>query len=77
MVRPERLPAAKVGEAQAERPALGLAADGLIGVDRQFTACLDSKGVKPTFIEIPDPGHVWPLWRQNLRPQATALSECC
>jgi len=41
-------------------------ADGLIGVNRQFKAYLDSKGVKASFTEIPDMGHVWPLWRQNL-----------
>ncbi|MGC4054926.1 MAG: alpha/beta hydrolase-fold protein [Paludibaculum sp.] len=40
--------------------------DILIGVNRQFKAYLDSKGVKATFTEIPDVGHVWPLWRQNL-----------
>ena len=41
-------------------------ADGLIGVNRQFKTWLTSKGVQYTYDEIPDVGHVWPLWRQNL-----------
>ncbi len=40
--------------------------DVLIGVNRQFKKYLDSRGVKATYTEIPDVGHVWPLWRQNL-----------
>jgi enterochelin esterase family protein len=47
--------------------------DGLIGVNRQFKKYLDSKGVKATFTEIPDMGHVWPLWRQNLADFAPLL----
>ncbi len=47
--------------------------DMLIGVNRQFKAYLDSKGVKHTFTEIPDQGHVWPLWRQNLADFAPRL----
>ncbi len=45
----------------------------LIGVNRQFKAYLDSKGVKNTFTEVPDQGHVWPLWRQNLADFAPLL----
>lgn len=41
-------------------------ADSLIGVNRQFKAWLTSKGVRFTYDEVPDVGHVWPLWRQNL-----------
>lgn len=41
-------------------------ADSLIGVNRQFKTWLTSKGVQFTQDEIPDVGHVWPLWRQNL-----------
>ena len=41
-------------------------ADSLIGVNRQFKTWLTSKGVQFTEDEIPDIGHVWPLWRQNL-----------
>ena len=41
-------------------------ADGLIGVNRQFKSWLKSKNVQFTELEIPDVGHVWPLWRQNL-----------
>ncbi len=48
-------------------------ADGLIGVNRQFKAYLDSKGVKATFLEVPDLGHVWPLWWQNLADFAPLL----
>ena len=47
--------------------------DVLIGVNRQFKAYLDSKGVNATFKEIPDMGHVWPLWRQNLADFAPLL----
>jgi len=48
-------------------------ADGLIGVNRQFKVYLDSKGVKVAFTEVPDQGHVWPLWRQNLAEFAPQL----
>jgi enterochelin esterase family protein len=41
-------------------------ADGLIGVNRNFRDWLNAKGVKNTYIEVPDIGHVWPFWRQNL-----------
>ena len=41
-------------------------ADGLIGVNRQFKTWLKSKGVRFTEDEVPDVGHVWQSWRQNL-----------
>jgi enterochelin esterase family protein len=41
-------------------------ADSLIGVNRQFKDWLRSKNVQFTEQEVPDIGHVWPLWRQNL-----------
>jgi enterochelin esterase family protein len=41
-------------------------ADSLIGVNRQFKEWLTSKNVKFTEQEVPDIGHVWPLWRKNL-----------
>ena len=41
-------------------------ADSLIGVNRQFKDWLRSKHVQFTEEEVPDIGHVWPLWRQNL-----------
>ncbi|HXT70169.1 MAG TPA: alpha/beta hydrolase-fold protein [Vicinamibacterales bacterium] len=41
-------------------------ADGLIGVNREFKDWLRSKGVRFTEEEVPDMGHVWPLWRRNL-----------
>lgn len=47
--------------------------DVLIGVNRQFKAFLDAKGVKATYTEIPNQGHVWPLWRQNLADFAPLL----
>jgi enterochelin esterase-like enzyme len=48
-------------------------ADSLVGVNRQFKQWLDSKGVRLTYTEIPDIGHVWPLWRQNLADLAPLL----
>jgi enterochelin esterase family protein len=48
-------------------------ADGLIGVNRQFKDWLKSKGVQFTEQEVPDVGHVWPLWRQNLTDMAPRL----
>lgn len=48
-------------------------ADGLIGVNRQFKDWLKARDVKFTESEIPDVGHVWPLWRQNLTDLAPRL----
>ena len=48
-------------------------ADGLIGANRQFKDWLRSKGVQFTEQEVPDMGHVWPLWRQNLTDMAPKL----
>ena len=48
-------------------------ADGLVGVNRTFREWLDSKGVNNTYIEVPDIGHVWPFWRQNLADFAPLL----
>ena len=47
--------------------------DGLIGVNRQFKSWLKSKGVQFTEQEVPDMGHVWPLWRQNLADMVPGL----
>jgi enterochelin esterase-like enzyme len=47
--------------------------DGLIGVNRQFKGWLKSKGVEFTEQEVPDMGHVWPLWRQNLANMVPSL----
>ena len=47
--------------------------DGLIGVNRQFKSWLKSKGVEFTEQEVPDMGHVWPLWRQNLTDMVPRL----
>ena len=41
-------------------------ADNLIGVNRQFKDWLKAKSVKFEEEEVPDIGHVWPLWRRNL-----------
>lgn len=48
-------------------------ADGLVGVNRTFRDWLNAKGVKHTYIEDPDIGHVWPYWRQNLADFAPLL----
>ena len=48
-------------------------ADGLVGVNRSFHEWLDTKGVKHVYIEVPDIGHVWPFWRQNLADLASLL----
>jgi enterochelin esterase family protein len=47
--------------------------DSLIGVNRQFKDWLRSKGVHFTEEEVPDMGHVWPLWRRNLTDMAPKL----
>jgi enterochelin esterase-like enzyme len=47
--------------------------DRLIGANRQFKEWLKSKGVTFTEEEVPDVGHVWPLWRQNLSDMAPKL----
>ena len=36
-------------------------------------AYLDAQGVKVTYSEAPDVGHVWPFWRQNLADFAPLL----
>ncbi len=48
-------------------------ADSLVGVNRNFKDWLDKKGIKVTYIEDPDIGHVWPYWRQNLADFAPLL----
>jgi enterochelin esterase-like enzyme len=48
-------------------------ADGLIGSNRQFKDWLRSKGVQFTEQEVPDMGHVWPLWRQNVTDMVPKL----
>jgi enterochelin esterase family protein len=48
-------------------------ADSLIGVNRQFKDWLKTKNVKFTEEEVPDMGHVWPLWRQNLTDMVQRL----
>src|SRR4029079_12753068 len=50
-------------------------ADGLIGVNRQFKDWLRSKNVQFTEQEVPDMGHVWPLWRQTLTDVAKKLCQ--
>ena len=40
--------------------------DGLLGVNRQFKSWLKTKNVQFVDEEVPNLGHVWPLWRQNL-----------
>jgi enterochelin esterase family protein len=48
-------------------------ADGLLGMNRQFKEWLKSKYVQFTEQEVPDLGHVWPLWRQNVADLAPRL----
>lgn len=48
-------------------------ADSLVGVNRTFHEWLNSNGVRHTYIEVPDIGHVWPFWRQNLADFAPLL----
>ena len=48
-------------------------ADGLIGVNRQFKEWLKARKVEFTEQEVPEMGHVWPLWRQNLVDLAPRL----
>ncbi len=48
-------------------------ADGLVGVNRTFHEWLNSKSVAHTYVEVPDIGHVWPFWRQNLADFAPLL----
>jgi enterochelin esterase family protein len=48
-------------------------ADGLIGANRQFKDWLRSKNVQFTEQEVPDMGHVWPLWRQNVADMVPRL----
>jgi enterochelin esterase-like enzyme len=48
-------------------------ADGLVGVNRQFKTWLTSKKINFTEQEVPDAGHVWPLWRQNFTDLAQRL----
>jgi enterochelin esterase-like enzyme len=39
--------------------------DTLLGVNRQFRQFLNTRGIKHTYVEFPNEGHVWPLWRRN------------
>ena len=48
-------------------------ATSIIGVNRQFKGWLKSQGVEFTEEEVPEMGHVWPLWRQNLTDMAPRL----
>jgi enterochelin esterase family protein len=48
-------------------------ADSLIGANRQFKDWLRTKGVAFTELEVPDMGHVWPLWRQNVADMVPRL----
>jgi enterochelin esterase-like enzyme len=47
--------------------------DGLIAVNREFKNWLKSKNINFTEQEVPDMGHVWPLWRQNFADMAPRL----
>lgn len=45
--------------------ACGTADFGALPTNRQFKNYLDSRGIRVTYTETPDIGHVWPFWRQN------------
>jgi enterochelin esterase-like enzyme len=47
--------------------------DGLIGVNREFKNWLKSKNINFTEQEVPNMGHVWPLWRQNVADMVPRL----
>jgi enterochelin esterase-like enzyme len=47
--------------------------DGFIGQHRLFRDWLTSKGIRFSELEVPEMGHVWPLWRQNLTDLAPRL----
>ena len=47
--------------------------DGLIDVNRELKKWLTAKGVDFTEQEVPDMGHVWPLWRQNVADMVPRL----
>jgi enterochelin esterase-like enzyme len=53
--------------------ACGTADAGALPTNRQFKKYLDSKGVKVTYTETPDIGHVWPFWRLSLAEFAPLL----
>lgn len=48
-------------------------ADGFITQHRVFGDWLTSKGIRFSEQEVPEVGHVWPLWRQNLTELAPKL----
>ena len=48
-------------------------ADSLIGHNRDFKKWLTSRNIAFTEQEVPDIGHVWPLWRQNLTDMVPRL----
>lgn len=53
--------------------ACGTADFGALPTNRQFKSYLDSLGVRVTYTETPDIGHVWPFWRQNFADFAQLL----
>jgi enterochelin esterase-like enzyme len=46
--------------------ACGTADFGALPTNQQFKKHLDSVGVNVTYMEVPDMGHNWQFWRQNL-----------
>lgn len=47
--------------------------DGFIGQHKLFSEWLKSKSIRFSEQEVPNMGHVWPLWRQNLTDLAPRL----
>lgn len=53
--------------------ACGTADFGALPTNQQFKKYLDSVGVNVTYTEVPDMGHNWQFWRQNLADFAQLL----
>jgi esterase/lipase superfamily enzyme len=45
-------------------------ADDHLALTRQFRDFLKAKQIKSNYVEAPEAGHVWPLWRRQLAEMA-------
>jgi len=48
-------------------------ADDHLELTRQFKGFLDERRVAAKYVEVPDAGHVWPLWRAQLAQMVQVL----
>jgi enterochelin esterase family protein len=48
-------------------------ADDHLELTRQFKRFLDERNVAAKYVEVPDAGHVWPLWRAQLAQMAQVV----